>query len=76
VNERNSQYRAALFNSVREVMSAESFLKKADIPFKLVPIPKKLSSDCGICIRFAPEDEEKICSELNGVLKIREIVDL
>ncbi|RLB67945.1 MAG: hypothetical protein DRH04_07335, partial [Deltaproteobacteria bacterium] len=35
-------------------------LKKAGIVIDLVPVPKEISSDCGMCIAFRSQDLEKI----------------
>lgn len=32
-------------------MKAEKLLKLASIPFKTIPVPRKLSSDCGLAIK-------------------------
>ena len=54
----------ALFDSVSHVMKAEKILKEADIPYKIVPVPKSISSDCGVCVRFLPEQKEAIVEAL------------
>ena len=51
-------YWVALFDSVSHVMKAEKILKEANIPYKIVPVPKSISSDCvrilvcGTCVNF------------------------
>ena len=42
------QYLAALFQSVSHVISAEHILKEAQVPHKIIPVPRKISSDCGV----------------------------
>ncbi len=39
-----------LFRNIHEVLKAESALKKEGALFELVPVPRALSSDCGVCI--------------------------
>jgi hypothetical protein len=39
-------------------MRAETILKDACVPHKIVPVPRRISSDCGACIRFFPEDRD------------------
>ena len=51
-----------LFDSIHYVMKAEELLKKAGIVIDLVPVPREISSDCGMCIAFRPQDLEKISS--------------
>jgi len=51
-----------LFDSIHYVMKAEERLKKAGIVIDLVPVPKEISSDCGMCITFRSQDLGKISS--------------
>jgi len=41
-----------LFRSIHDVLRAEKMLKKQDVIHELVPVPRNLSSDCGMCIRL------------------------
>ena len=34
------------------MMSAEKNLKRAGVPMRLIPVPRRLSSDCGLAIRI------------------------
>jgi hypothetical protein len=56
----------ALFKSVSHVIAAERVLKEAQIPHKIIPVPRKISSDCGVCIRFLPEHSELLKNTLMG----------
>lgn len=47
------------FKSVSYAMKVEAALKKYDIRFKIIPVPRSISSSCGLCIRFYKEDTEK-----------------
>jgi len=55
------------FKSVSFAMKAESILKKKGLVFKMIPVPRSISTDCGISIRFNIEDKERIQSLLEGV---------
>ena len=55
----------ALFSSVSHVLAAERRLKKVPVPHKLIPVPKKISSNCGICIRFLPVHERQFKDALH-----------
>lgn len=44
----------AIFHSIHRVMKAEKQLKLAGLDILLIPVPRQLSSDCGLAIRFAP----------------------
>ena len=41
-------------------MKAERILKKGEIRFTLMPVPRQLSSDCGLCIRYTDNDYEPV----------------
>ncbi|MDD3846325.1 MAG: DUF3343 domain-containing protein [Syntrophorhabdaceae bacterium] len=41
-----------LFNTIHDVLRAEKMLKKRGRRHELVPVPRNLSSDCGMCIRL------------------------
>jgi hypothetical protein len=47
--------RVAIFHSVHKVMKAEKLLKLAKVEMLLIPVPRELSSDCGLAIRFAAD---------------------
>ena len=46
-----------LFTTIHEVLKAEQLLKGREVDIEVVPVPRSLSSDCGVCIRSkaAPE---------------------
>jgi hypothetical protein len=52
------EYVVLLVRSISHAMKGESELTKAGVPHKLVPVPRSLSSQCGVCIRVAPSDRE------------------
>jgi hypothetical protein len=66
-------YHVVLFNSVHHALRSEKILKEAGVPHKLIPVPRHISSDCGICLRFTPEFRGRIEEILNGKVDIREI---
>jgi hypothetical protein len=41
-------------------MKAEALLKKEHIPVQLIPIPRTISSDCGIALEVSQGDKERI----------------
>jgi ribosomal protein L7Ae-like RNA K-turn-binding protein len=69
-------YLVALFDSVSHVIKAEKILKEANIPYKIVPVPKSISSDCGVCVRFFPEQKETILEALRSHVHVSEIHEL
>jgi len=56
-----------LFDSIHYVMKAEELLKKAGIVIDLVPVPREISSDCGMGIAFRQQDMEKVSSLFSGL---------
>lgn len=64
----------AIFNSIHRVMQAEKVLKAENLEILLIPVPRQLSSDCGLAIRFAEELRPVVESTLNGAgLTIAEV---
>jgi len=66
----------ALFDSVSHVMKAEKILKGTGIPHKLIPVPRSISTDCGVCLRFLPEQKDAIIEALESNIHISEIREL
>ena len=64
-------YAVLLFQSISSALRAEKLLKKQGIAYKLIPVPRHLSSDCGICIRFLTENEPQIRKVLAGKVEIQ-----
>jgi hypothetical protein len=50
----------ALFHSTSHAIKAERLLKKESINCDMIPVPRHLSSDCGVCIRFARSDKDAV----------------
>ncbi|MGA2467913.1 MAG: DUF3343 domain-containing protein [Thermodesulfobacteriota bacterium] len=48
-----------LFESVHRVMKAEKLLQGKGIKVDLIPVPREISSDCGIAVEISTESEEK-----------------
>jgi len=62
-----------LFESVSHALRAEKLIKAAQIPCKLIPVPRHLSSDCGVCLRFNTDANEQIENILQSKLDFFEI---
>jgi hypothetical protein len=55
-------------------MKAEKLLKQARLEVLLIPVPRQLSSDCGLAIRFALADQGALEATLSDAgLAIAEI---
>lgn len=50
----------AIFHSIHRVMKAEKILKGRQAPMLLIPVPRKLSADCGLAIRYTSADRELV----------------
>ena len=70
------QYFVMLFKAVSYVLKAEKILKNEGLPHKLIPVPKHISSDCGICLRFEPAMQNNIEAALLNKVEIEEIREL
>jgi hypothetical protein len=66
-------YYVALFDSTSAALLAEKLLKKEGIPFKIIPVPRHISSDCGVCIRFFSVEEEKVKNTLKDKVDVQVI---
>lgn len=56
-----------LFHSNNYVMWVAKLLRKSDFYYKIVGIPRELSSDCGYCIQIKLAETEEISGLLNSV---------
>ena len=61
-----SLFAVVLFDSVSHAMKAEKILKIRAIPHKIIPVPKEMSSDCGVCIRFERAAADSVQQALSG----------
>ena len=59
-----------LFESVSAVLVAEKVLKEMGITNKLIPVPKQLSSDCGVCLRVESDDQLRVEQALADKVKV------
>ncbi len=54
-----------LFYTIHDVLRMEKILKEKGIMHELVPVPRNLSSDCGMCIKLI-DDVERARPHLEG----------
>ncbi len=52
----NNQYAVILVYAISYALRAEKELKKVGVKSKLIPVPRHLSSDCGVCVRISQAD--------------------
>jgi hypothetical protein len=62
----DNKYSIILFYTIHDVLRAEKILKQHRIPHELVPVPRNLSSDCGMCVKLL-DDIEKTLSLLDKI---------
>ena len=48
-----------IFRGTHQVMSAEKRLKKGGVAMRLIPVPRRLTSDCGLAIRIPLLERER-----------------
>ena len=51
------QYAIILVFSTSHALRVESVLGKAKVPCKLIPVPRRISTECGVCIRVLQADK-------------------
>jgi len=54
----------AIFHSIHRVLKAEKILKQAKHDFLLIPVPRQLTSDCGLALRFSPDGKDALLATL------------
>jgi hypothetical protein len=53
-----------LFPSIHFALRAEKMMKEKAISYKLIPVPRHLSSDCGVCLRISWEKKDEVIEVL------------
>ena len=74
-NQANS-YGVILFHSTSGALRAEKLLKKEGIAYKIIPVPRHLSSDCGVCIRFSSQEESLVRKTIADKVEVQDICTL
>lgn len=59
-----------LFESVSATLMAERILRAEGIPSKTIPVPKHISSDCGVCIRVEDIHLDQAKGALQGKVTV------
>lgn len=54
------KYYVGTFHSVHEALNFEKALKEANIKHQMIPVPREISSSCGLAVKFSPEDKSKV----------------
>ena len=48
-----------IFRGTHQVLSAEKRLKGGLVPVRLIPVPRRLTSDCGLAIRIPLDQRDR-----------------
>jgi hypothetical protein len=48
-----------IFRGTHQVLSAEKRLKVGRVPMRLIPVPRRLTSDCGLAIRIPLDQRDR-----------------
>jgi hypothetical protein len=62
----DKRYAVILVYSTSYALRAEKVLKQAGISCKLIPVPRHLSSDCGVCVQIERADQETVLQALEA----------
>lgn len=49
------KYCVATFPCLHDALECEKTLKELNFKFQLIPVPREISSSCGLAVRFDPE---------------------
>lgn len=62
-----SKYAVILVYSTSYAIRAEKILHQAGIQSKLIPVPRHLSSNCGVCVRIEKANKDAALKALEAV---------
>ncbi|MGA9351234.1 MAG: DUF3343 domain-containing protein [Anaerolineae bacterium] len=62
----SNQYAVVLVYSTSYALRVEKVLAEFGISCKLIPVPRHLSSDCGVCVRIKRADQEAVLQTLEA----------
>ena len=53
-----------LMSSMRYAIRAEKFCRQQSITCEVVPVPRQISSECGMCLEVAPDQAKQVLEQL------------
>jgi hypothetical protein len=62
----DKRYAVILVYSTSYALRVEKVLAKAGMSCKLIPVPRHLSSDCGVCVRIERADQQAVLQALQA----------
>jgi hypothetical protein len=66
-------YDIILFKAVSYALKAEKILKKEGLSHKLIPVPKHISSDCGVCLMIHLDVRDQVLAALKDKVDIESV---
>ena len=51
---------AVVLEAIHYVIKGEKILKRAGLRIDVIPVPREISSDCGMALRFSCRDRERV----------------
>jgi hypothetical protein len=57
-----------LFQSTHDVILAEKALRLAGIPRRVIPVPRSISSQCGMALEITPDHAERAIELLDSTV--------
>lgn len=61
----NGEWTAILVFSTSHALRIERLLTQAGVASKLIPVPRTLGSNCGVCVRIPRESKEQAADILD-----------
>jgi hypothetical protein len=55
----SEEHAVILVYSTGHALKAERVLQGTDVECKLIPVPRHLSSDCGVCVRIERDEKQR-----------------
>lgn len=55
-----------IFHSAHRVLKAEAILERAQASARVVQVPRRLTSDCGLAVRFDEDAREAVVAALKA----------
>jgi hypothetical protein len=66
-----------LVHSTTHAIHFEKQFSQAGIACQMSPVPRQLSSECGVCVRFASADRQRVQEIVdNSGIEIQAMIDL
>lgn len=61
-----AEFGVVLLPSTSAALRSEKVLQRAGLEVKLIPVPREISSNCGIAVRFAWREREQVEAALDA----------